>query len=374
MAKPDRKNIRVDFQKNRANRARKNDVTRDVRAADESVDELASAERVSGRGDLTRRRTIAGATLRGDQIILDVDESKCLKGRVTAAIGATQCLVQTEDGRDWECTVRRVVRTVARDARNAVVTGDRVLILPEDAAHAVVERVEPREGVIARGHQYRQHILVANVTHVLIVGSADLPPLKPALIDRFLVSAGKGDVKAIVCINKVDLVDVGEMQAIVGLYSQLGYETVLTSTVTGYGIPYLRMLLKDRQTVFAGQSGVGKSSLFNAVQPGLGLQTGSISEVSQKGRHTTRYARLLKLEFGGWVVDTPGVRQMELWGVSREEMEAYFVEFRPFVTLCKFPNCLHITEKDCAVRRAAQVDLISRLRYESYLRLVMGDE
>ena len=200
------------------------------------------------------------------------------------------------------------------------------------------------------------------------------PPLKPALIDRFLVTAGKGNVRGLVCINKCDLVDPAELQPIVGLYTRLGYEFVPASTRSGLGIDRLRELLRGEATVISGQSGVGKSSLLNAIQPGLKLDIGGVSETSRKGTHTTRVARLLQLDVGGWVVDTPGIRQMELWDVHPGEVEAYFVEFRPFVPLCRFPNCLHIEEAGCAVKAAVRQDLISLTRYESYLRIVSGDD
>jgi len=317
--------------------------------------------------------------LEGDQIVLDVDEAKCRRGRVLAAIGATQCTVQEdpdqpEAGRRYECTVRGVVRTVARDARNAVVTGDRVLFLPTEEGQGVIERVEPRQGVLARGHQYKQHILVANITQSAIIVSAIDPPLKPALIDRFLVSAAKGRVEPMIVLNKVDLVDLADLQPIIGLYARLGYRVVPTSICTGQGVAELRRRLKGQQTVFTGQSGVGKSSLLNTLQPGLHLRTADVSRATQKGRHTTRYAALLELESGGWVVDTPGIRQLELWDVQAFEVEGYFVEFLPFIPQCKFPDCLHLHENGCAVRHAVQEELISRIRYESYLRMIVGED
>jgi ribosome biogenesis GTPase / thiamine phosphate phosphatase len=378
------KKLRVSFRKNRDTRGRTTDITRAVQSGAQDVEELAHGERVSGRGQLTRKRTVAGATTDGEHIILEIDEAACIQGRVISAIGSTQCVVQADDRQRYHCTVRRVVQTIARDARSAVVTGDRVWVRPGPPEVVpgqsipkligVIERVEPRQGVLARGHQYQQHIIVANITQVLIVGSADQPPFKPALIDRFLVSAGKGGVDAIICITKADLIDPVELQPLIGLYSRLGYQVVLTSVQTGYGIARLKELLKDQQTVFTGQSGVGKSTLLNAIQPGLALKTGDVSKVHQKGRHTTRYAELIELEHGGWVVDTPGIRQLGLWDVSKGEVEGYFVEFRPFVPMCRFPNCIHMEETDCAVRMAVQMDLISRLRYESYLRIVLGDE
>ena len=373
------KKIRVDFRKNRQNAARQNDFTRQVQADETEIDQIDREQRVSGKGELSRRRTILGEMGENDTFVLSVDESACLRGRVLSAIGSTQCTVQVDEaqpfaGEHFECTVRRVVRTVARDARNAVVTGDRVLFLPSENQFGVIERVEPRHGVLARGHQYKQHILVANVTQVAIVSSAAEPALKPALIDRFLVSAAKGNVRAIIVINKSDLADPADLQPMIGQYARIGYTVVAASAQTGLGIAWLRRLLKNEQTVFTGQSGVGKSSLLNAIQPGLAIKTGDVSRITQKGRHTTRFAQLRELEFGGWVVDTPGIRQLELWNVHPAEMEAYFIEFRPFVPQCKFPDCLHMVEEGCAVRDAVRNDLISQIRYESYLRLVIGDD
>ena len=355
MAKKFPKKVRIDFRKNRQNSKRQNDFTRHVNAQETDVDHIDRAQRISGKGELSRKRTVVGEQGENDSFVLAVDESACLRGRVLSAIGSTQCTVQVDDGqrcagRHFECTVRRVVRTVARNARNAVVTGDRVLFLPGDNDCGVIERVEPRQGVLARGHQYKQHILVANVTQVAIVSSASEPALKPALIDRFLVSAAKGDVRAIIVLNKCDLVDLADLQPIIGQYARLGYTVVPTSVWTGLGIAWLRRLLKHQQTVFTGQSGVGKSSLLNAIQPELAIKTGDVSRITQKGRHTTRFAQLRELAFSGWVVDTPGIRQLELWDVDPAEMEGFFVEFRPFVPQCRFPDCLHMVEDGCAVR------------------------
>lgn len=366
--------IRVQMRKNRGTSTRQNDLTRAHHAGDAPEETAASSERVSHKGGLTRKRTIVGEQA-GAQVVRAVDESVCRPGRVLQAIGSTQCFVQDDaTGEVVPCSVRRMLRTMASDERTAVVAGDRVLYQPLNPQQGVIERVEPRQGVLTRKHQYREHVLVANVTQVLIVASLGEPPLKPPLIDRFLLSAAKGNVAAAICLNKADLVDLVDLQPLIALYSRLGYPVIPTSTLTGDGLNRLRQLLRGQQTVFTGQSGVGKSTLLNALQPSFDLRTAAISQVTQKGRHTTRSAQLLQLEVGGWVVDTPGIRQLDLWDVGKGEVEGYFREFRPFVPYCKFPNCLHLDESECAIRQAVNAGFLSRQRYESYLRLVVGDD
>ena len=367
-----KKKIRVAFRKNRQARARRNDLTRQDIDARIDTSAFDAAERL-GKGDLTRHRTVIGAEESDDGGLLrEVDQSRTHVGRVLSAVGLTS-LVQGIDGRQYECTVRRVVRTMARDERSVVVTGDEVLFQPESENRGVIERVNPRRGLVSRGSGGREHIIVANVDQILVTLSAADPPLKSNLIDRFLISAEKGKVRSIICINKIDLVDVKELQPLAGIYGQLGYEIVLASAAKGVGIDRIRALMRGKETAIAGQSGVGKSSLLNAVQPGLGLPTGGVSDWTKKGRHTTRRATLMPLEFGGWVADTPGIRQFGLWDVSPGEVEGFFIEFRPFVHLCRFPDCTHTHEEGCGVKDAVREGLISAMRYESYVRIVEED-
>ncbi len=395
-----------------------NDLTRDAAPAsviggdgEEDLDELTGGERLSGKGDLSRRRTVV-AEERDGQLIRNVDVAGCVAGRVVSAIGL-HCLVERdmptaavpEEPDRYECTVRRVLRTLARDGRNAVVTGDRVLIRPLDAdgvrddpdgpekKMAVVERVEPRHGVLSREHKNREHVLVANVDQIVIVASAADPPLKPALIDRMLVSAEKGGVRAAIVINKCDLpeVDRDRLDEVAALYESLGYPTALVSAHTGAGLDRVRTLLAGAQSVVAGQSGVGKSSLLNVVEPGWSLRVGEVSGWTGKGRHTTRRAILLRLTAAinrdgadqdagddpappGWVADTPGVRQFALWDVADWEVEAYFREFQPHIPHCKYPDCTHTHEDGCAVKAAVLDGAISRVRYDSYVRIISGSE
>jgi len=367
------KKVRVQFRKNRGIRARQKRISEE-QLESEQIDDLATEERVSGKGDLTRYRTVISVA--GDEtegVHRAIDESRCVPARILTTAGLNS-LARTESGEEYECTIRQVVKTVSRDNRNAVVTGDRVLIQPVNAEQAVVERVEPRYGTLSRQSGGREHLIVANVDQALIVVSALDPPLKPNLIDRFLVSAGKGDVEPIVCINKADLVDPSDLQPIVGLYAQLGYHVIQCSGLNRWGVEELAQTLQGKQTVLTGQSGVGKSTLINAVEPGLDLETGSVSDWSSKGTHTTRRAVMYPLASGGWVVDTPGIRQLALWDVLKEEIEGYFIEFRPFVPLCRFPDCSHTHEENCGVKEAVMAELISPQRYDSYLKILSDEQ
>jgi ribosome biogenesis GTPase len=236
----------------------------------------------------------------------------------------------------------------------------------------MIEKVEPRRGVLTRAFRKKEQVLVANVDQVVIVISLIEPLLKPHLIDRYLASAVGGGIRPILCLNKVDLIEPHLIQPIVSSFSQLGVTTILTSPVTGVGIDRLRKLLTNRESVFAGQSGVGKSSVLNAIEPGLGLRVRAVSEVTQKGRHTTTTAEMVRLKDGGWVVDTPGVRTLQLFAVKPGDVEAFFPEFHPFLAMCGFPNCTHIHEGRCAIKRAVARRLISYRRYTSYLGMFEG--
>lgn len=364
------KKVRVDIRRNKQTRTREQNLTRELLNDEVAAEDARNNERFSGKGALSRRRTLMSEEAEGDQVIRSIDTEGCQPGRITSFVGLN-CQVQAEtDGRQYECTIRGILRTMARDSRNVVVTGDRVLFRQEgDDYQGVIERVEPRHGILSRSSQGREHVIVANIDQVLIVASAADPELKPNLIDRYLVMAERHEIKAIICINKTDLADAQQLQRVAAVYGSLGYPVILTSVNDGTGIQQLGKLLQNRQTAVSGQSGVGKSSLLNLVDPSLNLDTSDVSDASSKGRHTTRRARLLPLAEGGWVADTPGIRQFELWDVFQEEVDGYFIEFRPFIRYCRFPNCSHIHEQGCGVRNGVAAGLIAEARYQSYLRI-----
>jgi len=375
-----KKKIRADFRKNRSVRARRTDWTRQFdEHGFEDIDPQ-QQERISGKGELTRKRTVRGDALdTGDEpgleVHLEVDEAICRPGRVLSVHGLVSD-VEDEDGLVWQCATRRLLKTLNTEQRHVVAAGDCVWFRPvddTDPPEGIIERVEPRRGSICRTSRGRQHIIVTNVDQLLIVSSAAEPRLKPNLIDRLLVAAEKGGVRPVVCINKVDLVKPARLQPLVGVYSQMGYEVLLLSAITGFGVDRFRHALQGQESVVAGQSGVGKSSLLNRVDPQLELQVRTVSTATQKGRHTTTTARLLPLACGGYVVDTPGIRQFQLWDVIAEEVPGFFRDLRPYISLCRFPDCTHTHEDDCAVKNAVADGRLDERRYDSYCHLI-GDD
>jgi len=220
--------------------------------------------------------------------------------------------------------------------------------------------VEERNGV-------SEQVIAANIDVLVVVASVAQPRFKAGVVDRFLIAAGVGGVTPVLVINKTDLAPKEPLE--LEHYRGLGVAVVCTSCETGAGIGDLRAVLEGRLSVFAGQSGVGKSSLLNVLDPALELETCAVSDSNEKGRHTTSSARLYMLQGGIRVIDTPGIRQLGLWGVSPETLAFYFPEMAGMAVGCKFRNCTHIHEPGCAVREAIEAGTIPQLRYDSYLHI-----
>ena len=268
---------------------------------------------------------------------------------------------------------RQIVESVGRlDVIAPVVVGDRVRIdrFPDGAG--AIEEVLPRRSKLSRlapGRRLMEQVIIANADQIVLVVSAKEPPPNLRFLDRLLVSAEAGNLTSIICINKMDLWT-SAMPDIRSIYEPIGYQVLGVSARTGQGVETLGEVLKDKISAIAGPSGVGKTSLLNYLQPGLGLKVREVSQATGKGRHTTSYLAAHKLDRGGLVIDTPGVREFALWKLLPYELPEMFPEMRPFLDTCRFHNCTHLSEPGCAIKQAVLKGQIAPERYASFAALL----
>jgi ribosome biogenesis GTPase len=285
--------------------------------------------------------------------------------------------VQTDVG-VLECRLRGRLKKERQSADIAVI-GDEVEVLQISPQHGAIEGVSDRRSRFSRRQPgsrgvWKEDVMVANLDQVLIVFACARPQPHVRMIDRFLVVAEVNEVAPVIVANKVDLVGDEEARHTFAVYEQVGYRVQYVSAHTGQGIEDLRALLAGRISVVTGPSGVGKSSLLNTLQPGLNITTSTVSNLLNKGRHTTTVAELHPLSdlSGGYVADTPGIRELGLWQVPPDELAWCFPELRPYLGACEFSNCSHTSEHGCAITAAVQAGKVSPERYDSYLRLRDG--
>jgi ribosome biogenesis GTPase len=275
------------------------------------------------------------------------------------------------------CHLRGRLKQGPREGDIAAV-GDRVRVSIQSDGQGMIEEIEARTTSLVRldprPQGVYQQVILANPDQALFVFACANPSPHLRMLDRFLVIAEKQGLPALIVANKVDLVGQEQAEALFGFYRPLGYPVIYTCAKDGLGVEELRARLTGRVSALAGPSGVGKSSLLNAVQPGLGLAVREVSAAVSKGRHTTTVRELFPLDGGGYVADTPGMRSLALWDTEPEELDGYFPELAPLVHACQFSNCSHKSEPGCAVRLAVEAGDVSSQRYESYLRLRAGEE
>ena len=280
--------------------------------------------------------------------------------------------VRTEGGETRSVSMRGRLKKESGDAIKLAVGDDVVLGRDERDSTWAITGIEPRRSKLARrapGGARGERVIAANIDQVIIVFAAANPEPHPRMLDRFLVIAEGNDLRARIIINKIDLVDADATRERFADYTRAGYPLHFTSVKRGDGLEEVRDTLANRVSVLSGPSGVGKSSLMNTLFPGLNLRVGEISESVNKGRHTTVGAMLHPLPGGGAVVDTPGLREVGMWGLDPDALDLCFPELRPYLNNCRFRDCTHAVEPGCAVRAALEAGEVSAARWESYLKL-----
>jgi ribosome biogenesis GTPase len=284
--------------------------------------------------------------------------------------------VQTESG-VLTCHLRGRLKR-GKHVGDIVAVGDRVQVSHQPDGKGMIESIEPRASSLVRldprPQGVYQQVILANPDQAVFVFACARPNPRLRMLDRFLVIAEREKLPAVIVANKIDLVGRQCAEELFGFYPRIGYPVLYTCAKTSEGVDELRERLTGKTSALAGPSGVGKSSLLNAVQPGLGLAVREISQAFRKGRHTTSVRQLFPLAGGGYVADTPGLRSLALWDTEPEELDGYFPELASLVAACQFSNCSHKTEPGCAVRAAVEAGTVHPQRYDSYLRLRAGEE
>jgi ribosome biogenesis GTPase / thiamine phosphate phosphatase len=339
---------------------------------------------------------LTGIVLHGAHGIYDVHTEsgivRCtLRGKLKKAFAQAQSARSLQKARPRHDKLlatpngRRVERIEKRDSNeNPLPTrlsvGDYVKFRKLDEENGLIEEILPRQSELTRkdvgsnAHKSIQQTMLANLDQVVIVFSSAQPEPHFGLLDRYLTICASTELEAIAVINKADLPHDHRVEEDTELYTRLGYKVLWTSTYTNQGIDEIRELLKNHTTLVTGPSGVGKSSLVNAIEPGMAIRTGLISDVTGKGKHTTTSSQLYPLSGGGWLADSAGIRALSAWNIPPEELAYCFVEFRPYLGECEYADCVHIDEEGCAITQAVGDHVIDERRYRSYVRIYQGEE
>lgn len=302
-----------------------------------------------------------------------------MKGLVYKSTGSWY-QVKSDEGKFYQCRIKGKLRLSGIRSTSPVAVGDRVGFDLDDEAVGVIHTIDQRENYLVRKSvnlSKQLHIIGANIDLVFLVITLKNPETFTTFIDRFLVSAAAFGIETVLLFNKMDQYTEEELERVnefKGLYSSIGYQSVLCSTKSDQGMSELRNLMKDNTSIFSGHSGVGKSTLINTVAPELLLKIGEISEQHGQGQHTTTFAEMFDLSFGGRIIDSPGIRGFGIADINKEEIARYFKEFFKASENCKFNNCQHLSEPGCAVKSELEEGTIAESRYQSYLSMVLEEE
>ncbi len=305
-----------------------------------------------------------------------------MKGTVYKSTGSWYS-VKAEDGTFYDCRIKGRFRIQGIKSTNPVAVGDRVIFELEqtgDAVTGVIKKIDERDNYIIRKSvnlSKQTHIIAANVDLCFLVITLNNPPTFTAFIDRFLVTCEAYHIEAVLLFNKVDTLsdeEFGEVKYLAEMYRDIGYTCIGISAKTGKNVDEVKELMRGKTSIFSGHSGVGKSTLVNAIEPALDLKTKAISDQHMQGQHTTTFAEMFDLEFDARIVDTPGIKGFGVVDMEKEEVGDYFPEFFELKEDCKFNNCLHLEEPHCAVKEALEDDKLYWSRYQSYRQILEGDD
>ncbi|WP_405325338.1 ribosome small subunit-dependent GTPase A [Leeuwenhoekiella sp. LLG6367-2.1] len=305
-----------------------------------------------------------------------------MKGTVYKSTGSWYS-VKADDGHFYDCRIKGRFRIQGIKSTNPVAVGDRVIFELEktsDAVTGVIIDIDTRDNYIIRKSvnlSKQTHIIAANIDQCFLIVTLNNPPTFTAFIDRFLVTCEAYHIKAILLFNKVDTFseeEFGEVKYLAEMYREIGYTCVGVSAKTGKHVDQVKEMMLGKTSMFSGHSGVGKSTLVNALEPSLDLKTKEISGQHMQGQHTTTFAEMFDLTFDARIIDTPGIKGFGVVDIEKEELGNYFPEFFALKDQCKFNNCLHIEEPKCAVKEALENDELSWSRYQSYKQIIEGDE
>lgn len=303
-----------------------------------------------------------------------------MRGLVTKSTGSWY-QVLGEDGEQYDCRIKGKFRTKGIKTTNPIAVGDWVHFdLEPDQASGVINVLEPRKNYIIRKSvnlSKQTQIIGANLDQAILVVTLASPPTSLGFIDRFLVTAEAYDIPAILVFNKLDLFSDEGLEILreyKSIYENIGYPCYEVSAMEGTNIAAIRYLLKDKVTLVSGHSGVGKSTLVNRIVPGVELRTGNISDWSDQGKHTTTFAEMIDLPFGGKLIDTPGIRELGIVDIEKRELSHFFPEMRQLMNKCKFNNCRHLNEPGCVVLEAVEEGDIESSRYDSYISIYNNED
>ncbi|HEY9185132.1 MAG TPA: ribosome small subunit-dependent GTPase A [Salegentibacter sp.] len=305
-----------------------------------------------------------------------------MKGTVYKSTGSWY-LVKGEDGKNYDCRIKGKFRIKGIKSTNPVAVGDKVEFDVEEKAEeelGVIKKIEERENYIIRKSvnlSKQTHIIASNIDQVFLLITLNNPPTFTTFVDRFLVTAEAYRIKAVLLFNKIDTYnedELVEIKYLAALYREVGYECLGISAKTGKNVEKVKEMMLGKTSMFSGHSGTGKSTLINALEPGLNLKTSEISDQHKQGQHTTTFAEMFDLSFDARIIDTPGIKGFGVVDIEREELGNYFPEFFRLKQNCKFNNCMHLEEPQCAVKEALEEGEIAWSRYKSYLQILEGED